>query len=939
MKFNKEMKEFKIKKTLLFLVLLSTNLTYALFGGGSGTVSDPFRIYTATHLNSIRTYVGSNYSWIHYRLENDIDMTTYLSDGNSGYNSGEFWYPIGTYTDFEGKIDGNNKTITGFKVERTSNYVGLIGILGSQGIIRNLTIEVDTNDRVKGHFRVGVLVGWNKGEVQNCSASGSVEGRGGTLGGLVGSNEGIIEYSFATGNISYIYEIPGDTAGNIGGLVGSNGGTINQCYATGSATSRGQNAGGFIGNNVGAIHSCYSTGAVVSIAENGQAGGFVGLNYNGDIDECYSTGTATVNDRLGGGFVGQNFQGSIMNSYSRGNVTRSSSGYSTFGGFAGQNYRGEVVKCYSTGWVKFGTSTQSNKGFCGYVTTGDGYNMSGNFWDKDTSGATSTSGIAYRKTNEEMTNNTTTVNNIFLISEWDFKGESENGPYEIWNIGNSRNSNYPYHNWQYPNDPPELFATNSTNSVPPDLPDPDPIEFTETGVTIDFSGVSGATGSNDVTISKYAEQPANITGSIGSEFSVNGTSFLFTNNTGFTFTSTIEFLVSEIEDVNTDFLANLEDGAETTVKLWKRSEYGVGEFVDFGYMLYNDGADGINNFTDDFLYLAGISSFSELAFTSDEDGPLPVTLSSFSISYSDDSAIIYWMTQSETDNLGFNLYRSENENGYETEEFLQINSDLISGNGTTFTPSIYSYEDEYQVLEGHSYFYWLQSVSTFGELELFGPISVDIPYEGEIITVLLDFQVIYENSNPALSWFTASETDNLGFFIQRSEDPNGYVLVDCVQLNTEIITGMGTTSYDNDYTFVDENTVIEGHTYYYWLESMNTIGEIDVFGPVSLEIPDQGGIPNAGFETSLNPNYPNPFNPSTTIKFSIQNDSKVDLSIYNIKGQKTKTLAQNEYAKGTHSVIWNGIDESGKSVSSGIYYYKLNVNGKTETVKKCLLLK
>ncbi len=86
-------------------------------------------------------------------------------------------------------------------------------------------------------------------------------------------------------------------------------------------------------------------------------------------------------------------------------------------------------------------------------------------------------------------------------------------------------------------------------------------------------------------------------------------------------------------------------------------------------------------------------------------------------------------------------------------------------------------------------------------------------------------------------------------------------------------------------------------------------------------------------------NYPNPFNLSTTIEFSIQNDSKIELSVYNIKGQKIKTLMNNAFTKGNHSVIWNGDDESGKSVSSGIYFFKLNVNGKTEAVKKCLLLK
>ena len=86
-------------------------------------------------------------------------------------------------------------------------------------------------------------------------------------------------------------------------------------------------------------------------------------------------------------------------------------------------------------------------------------------------------------------------------------------------------------------------------------------------------------------------------------------------------------------------------------------------------------------------------------------------------------------------------------------------------------------------------------------------------------------------------------------------------------------------------------------------------------------------------------NYPNPFNPSTTIEFSLPNDADINISIFNIKGQKIKTLANNEFTKGSHSIVWNGKDEFGKSVSSGIFYYKLKVNGKTEAVKKCLLLK
>ena len=85
--------------------------------------------------------------------------------------------------------------------------------------------------------------------------------------------------------------------------------------------------------------------------------------------------------------------------------------------------------------------------------------------------------------------------------------------------------------------------------------------------------------------------------------------------------------------------------------------------------------------------------------------------------------------------------------------------------------------------------------------------------------------------------------------------------------------------------------------------------------------------------------YPNPFNPTTTIDFSIPSDSEINLSIYNIKGQKVKTLANEQLERGNHSVVWHGKDKYGKAVGSGVYFYKLKVNGKNEAIKKCLMLK
>jgi hypothetical protein len=90
----------------------------------------------------------------------------------------------------------------------------------------------------------------------------------------------------------------------------------------------------------------------------------------------------------------------------------------------------------------------------------------------------------------------------------------------------------------------------------------------------------------------------------------------------------------------------------------------------------------------------------------------------------------------------------------------------------------------------------------------------------------------------------------------------------------------------------------------------------------------------------LNQNYPNPFNPITNISFSLPQDSKVNLNVYNIRGQKVRELANAEFRiKGVQNIQWNGTDDNGKKVGSGIYFYKLKVDNFTVDVKKCILLK
>ncbi len=84
-------------------------------------------------------------------------------------------------------------------------------------------------------------------------------------------------------------------------------------------------------------------------------------------------------------------------------------------------------------------------------------------------------------------------------------------------------------------------------------------------------------------------------------------------------------------------------------------------------------------------------------------------------------------------------------------------------------------------------------------------------------------------------------------------------------------------------------------------------------------------------------NYPNPFNPTTNISFTLPTKSKVEIAIYNVKGQKIKTLCDDEMESGEHKVVWNGVDDDNRTVSSGIYFCKMKSRGKSITTKMVLM--
>jgi hypothetical protein len=97
-------------------------------------------------------------------------------------------------------------------------------------------------------------------------------------------------------------------------------------------------------------------------------------------------------------------------------------------------------------------------------------------------------------------------------------------------------------------------------------------------------------------------------------------------------------------------------------------------------------------------------------------------------------------------------------------------------------------------------------------------------------------------------------------------------------------------------------------------------------------------LDNLPSDYELVQNYPNPFNPDTKIQFNLPSAGKVLLTVININGQKVATLVDRSMDAGVHLVTWDGRNEIGASVASGVYFYRIEVNGFQQT-KKMMLLK
>jgi hypothetical protein len=193
--------------------------------------------------------------------------------------------------------------------------------------------------------------------------------------------------------------------------------------------------------------------------------------------------------------------------------------------------------------------------------------------------------------------------------------------------------------------------------------------------------------------------------------------------------------------------------------------------------------------------------------------------------------------------------------------------------------------------------------------------SDPIPVELTSFTVIANFEEV------ELSWITSTETNNLGFEVQRSTGGDFEKIA--------FIEGHGTTTESQAYTYIDRS--INSGSYSYRLKQVDFDGSFEYSNVIEVEVPVLK-------EFALDQNYPNPFNPSTNIEFRLAVDSKVSLKVFDVLGQEVVSLVNANLVAGGHSVSFDA-----SSLNSGVYLYRIEATGIDGTnfvdVKKMILTK
>jgi len=195
---------------------------------------------------------------------------------------------------------------------------------------------------------------------------------------------------------------------------------------------------------------------------------------------------------------------------------------------------------------------------------------------------------------------------------------------------------------------------------------------------------------------------------------------------------------------------------------------------------------------------------------------------------------------------------------------------------------------------------------------------------------LVQFTARLERQSIILKWITESETENVGYIIERQKN-NSDIWVKLADYQShEALRGQGTTSCAHNYIYHDTD-IEAGETYAYRLSDVSENGNIIAHPSIDITMND---ISKTGIEKI----YPNPFNPQTYIAYSLLEDADVKIRVVDIFGRLVKTLQNGDQTSGSYHVYWNGNNDKNTQASSGMYFIHMQTD-KSNEIQKVVLMK
>jgi hypothetical protein len=776
---------------------------------------------------------------------------------------------------------------------------------------------------VTGGDYTGVIVGLNYSDVSLCYSTGTISG-GSQVGGIAGQNE---NYDVSTSSITNCYaktSVSGNA--NVGGILGrSASGLVSNCYSIGTVTGSSA-TGGLIGSSSAQSSNCFwdtetsgqlnsaggtgkTTSQMLNVStfaeafwdgsvwymDSGVNDGYPYLewqNPGGTPIPALFSGTGTTEDPLliadktGLRILSENPELWGYNFKQTADISFMASDFESGGDF----YNG------GSGFIPIGNGSNFFTG----SYDGDGHTISGLFISRS---GTSNVGLFGYIFNTE-------IKNTGLINA-DISGNNTVGGLVGLKSGGTISKSYSTGSVNGNNVVGGLVGWNQVNTISTISTISNSYSTGSVNGTQYIGGLVGFKHSGTISNS-YS------TGSVIGSSNVGGLV-----GSGFGGGITNSFWDTETSGRSTSYGGT----GETTAGMKTQSTFTGWDFTETWEMI-GDNYPMLHVFKEITVGNIGtsyaVSQFRYIGFMSESD-TITVTfeyVESAASNIPPGSRTIgkYWNINSLTGNTKIRLYYT-----------------AAQKSSFTGTPKIYHYtggewvelptEPEVDV-DGTNFY-----VETTNYYSSFSPVTVGdganpLPVE------LTSFTAKVNGNNVVLSWQTATEVNNYGFEVERSLVIGHQSLENWEKIG--FVAGHGNSNSPKSYEFVDANP--PGGSLKYRLKQIDTDGTFEYYSTAAevnnitgIEDPATAGLPT---DFVLMQNYPNPFNPVTTIKFGLPETGKVSLIVFNIIGEQVAELIKGELNPGYHEVNF-GTD----NLPSGLYIYRLNVEGKFSSVRKMLMVK